>query len=51
VRCGLQSIGGCRQCKREGVRQLGNAVTPPVAEILIAALVGAIAGEPTERAA
>ena len=32
--------------KRERVRQLGNAVTPPVAEILIAALVEAITGEP-----
>jgi DNA (cytosine-5)-methyltransferase 1 len=37
--------------KRERVRQLGNAVTPPVAEILIAALVEAITGEPIELAA
>jgi DNA (cytosine-5)-methyltransferase 1 len=32
--------------KREKVRQLGNAVTPPAAEILISALVEAITGEP-----
>jgi DNA (cytosine-5)-methyltransferase 1 len=31
--------------KREKVRQLGNAVTPPAAEILISALVEAITGE------
>jgi DNA (cytosine-5)-methyltransferase 1 len=31
--------------KREKVRQLGNAVTPPAAEILIAALVEAVTGE------
>jgi DNA (cytosine-5)-methyltransferase 1 len=31
--------------KREKVRQLGNAVTPPVAEILISALAEAITGE------
>jgi DNA (cytosine-5)-methyltransferase 1 len=37
--------------KRERVRQLGNAVTPPVAEILITALVEAITGEPIEPAA
>ncbi len=37
--------------KRERVRQLGNAVTPPAAEILIAALVEAITGEPTGQAA
>jgi DNA (cytosine-5)-methyltransferase 1 len=32
--------------KRDRVKQLGNAVTPPVAEILVAALVEAITGEP-----
>jgi DNA (cytosine-5)-methyltransferase 1 len=37
--------------KRERVRQLGNAVTPPVAEILIAALVETITGEPIDPAA
>jgi hypothetical protein len=37
--------------KRERVRRLGSAVTPPVAEILIAALAEAITGEPTGRAA
>jgi DNA (cytosine-5)-methyltransferase 1 len=31
--------------KREKVRQYGNAVTPPVAEVLISALVEAITGE------
>ena len=31
--------------KREKVRQLGNAVTPPVAEVLIAALAEAVTGE------
>lgn len=35
--------------KRQRVRQLGNAVTPPVAEILISALVEAITGEELER--
>jgi DNA (cytosine-5)-methyltransferase 1 len=34
--------------KRERVRQLGNAVTPPVAEILISALVEAITNEPID---
>jgi DNA (cytosine-5)-methyltransferase 1 len=37
--------------KREKVRQYGNAVTPPVAEIIMSALVEAITGEPLERAA
>jgi hypothetical protein len=32
-------------CKREKTRQFGNAVTPPVAEMLIAALAEAIIGE------
>ncbi|GAA3172807.1 DNA cytosine methyltransferase [Nonomuraea roseoviolacea] len=36
--------------KREKVRQYGNAVTPPVAEIIVSALVEAITGEPLERA-
>ncbi|MFE4605932.1 DNA cytosine methyltransferase [Kitasatospora indigofera] len=31
------------------VRQYGNAVTPPVAELIISALVEAITGEPLER--
>ncbi len=34
--------------KRQQVKQLGNAVTPPVAEVLIAALVECITGEPLE---
>lgn len=37
--------------KRVRVRQYGNAVTPPVAEILISALVEAISGEELECAA
>jgi DNA (cytosine-5)-methyltransferase 1 len=37
--------------KREKVRQYGNAVTPPVAEIIVSALVECITGEPLERAA
>lgn len=37
--------------KRERVRQLGNAVTPPVAEILVATLVETITAEPIESAA
>ncbi|HET9893760.1 MAG TPA: DNA cytosine methyltransferase [Streptosporangiaceae bacterium] len=37
--------------KREKVRQYGNAVTPPVAEILFSALVEAISGEDLELAA
>jgi DNA (cytosine-5)-methyltransferase 1 len=37
--------------KRERVRQYGNAVTPPVAEIIVSALVEAVTGEPLERAA
>lgn len=35
--------------KRQQVRQLGNAVTPPAAEILISALVEAITGEELDR--
>jgi DNA (cytosine-5)-methyltransferase 1 len=35
--------------QREQVRQYGNAVTPPVAEVLYSALVEAITGEPLER--
>jgi DNA (cytosine-5)-methyltransferase 1 len=31
--------------KREKVKQLGNAVTPPAAEVLVAALVECITGE------
>jgi DNA (cytosine-5)-methyltransferase 1 len=37
--------------KRERVRQYGNAVTPPVAELIVSALVEAITGEALERAA
>ncbi|MBO4273119.1 DNA cytosine methyltransferase [Microbispora triticiradicis] len=37
--------------KRERVRQYGNAVTPPVAEVIVSALVEAITGEPIEAAA
>ncbi|MEU8151714.1 DNA cytosine methyltransferase [Nonomuraea sp. NPDC048901] len=39
------------EAKRDKVRLLGNAVTPPVAEIIISALVEAITGEDLERAA
>ncbi|GHC52331.1 DNA cytosine methyltransferase [Streptomyces cinnamoneus] len=35
--------------KREKVRQYGNAVTPPVAEILVSALVEAVTGAPLDR--
>ncbi|MFJ5216972.1 DNA cytosine methyltransferase [Streptomyces sp. NPDC088354] len=35
--------------KREKVRQYGNAVTPPVAEVLVSALVEAITGTALER--
>lgn len=35
--------------KREKVRQYGNAVTPPVAEILMCALVEAVTGEDIDR--
>ena len=35
--------------KREKVRQYGNAVTPPVAEVIVSALVEAIRGEEMER--
>jgi DNA (cytosine-5)-methyltransferase 1 len=34
--------------KREQVRQLGNAVTPPAARVLIAALVESITGDPID---
>lgn len=37
--------------KRDKVRQYGNAVTPPVAEVIVSALVEAITGEDLERAA
>jgi DNA (cytosine-5)-methyltransferase 1 len=36
--------------KRDKIRQLGNAVTPPVAEVLVSALVECITGEPIEAA-
>jgi len=39
---GYQVVGS----KRVKVRQYGNAVTPPVAEVIISALVEAITGEP-----
>jgi DNA (cytosine-5)-methyltransferase 1 len=39
------------EAKRDKVRLLGNAVTPPVAEIIISALVEAITGEELERTA
>ncbi len=35
--------------KRERVRQYGNAVTPPAAEVLVSALVEAVTGEPIDR--
>jgi DNA (cytosine-5)-methyltransferase 1 len=35
--------------KRERVRQYGNAVTPPVAEILVSALVETVTGAPLDR--
>lgn len=35
----------CGTAKRDRVRQLGNAVTPPVAELIVSALVEAITGE------
>ena len=34
--------------KRQRVRQYGNAVTPPVAEVLMSALVEAITGQDLE---
>lgn len=37
--------------KRERVRQYGNAVTPPIAEIIVSALVEAITGDALERSA
>lgn len=37
--------------KRQKVRQFGNAVTPPAAEVIVSALVEAITGEDLERAA
>jgi DNA (cytosine-5)-methyltransferase 1 len=36
--------------RRERVRQFGNAVTPPAAEVIVSALVEAITGESLERA-
>lgn len=44
---GYQVVGN----KRERVRMYGNAVTPPVAELIVSALVEAITGEDLERAA
>lgn len=41
----------CGSAKRDRVRQLGNAVTPPVAELIVSALVEAITGESLEVAA
>lgn len=35
--------------KRERVRQYGNAVTPPAAEVIVSALVETITGSPIER--
>ena len=35
--------------KKQRVRQLGNAVTPPVAEVIVSALVEAVTGEELER--
>lgn len=35
--------------RRERVRQYGNAVTPPAAEVIVSALVEAITGEPVEE--
>ncbi|MGI8333437.1 DNA cytosine methyltransferase [Actinomadura scrupuli] len=40
----------CGSAKRDRVRQLGNAVTPPVAELIVSALVECITGEPLEVA-
>lgn len=37
--------------KRQRVKQLGNAVTPPAAEVLVAALVECITGEPLDLTA
>lgn len=37
--------------KKDRIRLLGNAVTPPVAEVIMSALVEAITGEELERAA
>ncbi|NED08994.1 DNA cytosine methyltransferase [Streptomyces sp. SID6648] len=36
--------------KRDKVRKYGNAVTPPVAEVIVSALVEAVTGEPLEVA-
>ncbi|MGC5011386.1 DNA cytosine methyltransferase [Streptosporangium sp. DT93] len=44
---GYQVLGN----KRQRVRQYGNAVTPPVAEVIISALVEAITGQTLEVAA
>ena len=37
--------------RRERVRQFGNAVTPPAAEVIVSALVEAVDGELLERPA
>jgi DNA (cytosine-5)-methyltransferase 1 len=37
--------------RRQRVRMYGNAVTPPVAEVIVSALVEAITGEDLETAA
>jgi hypothetical protein len=37
--------------RRERVRQFGNAVTPPAAEVIVSALIEAVTGEPLERVA
>jgi DNA (cytosine-5)-methyltransferase 1 len=42
---GYQVVGN----KRDKVRQFGNAVTPPVAEVIVSALVEAISGEEINR--
>ncbi|MCP2336983.1 DNA cytosine methyltransferase [Actinomadura rupiterrae] len=39
----------CGTSKRAKVRQLGNAVTPPAAEVIVSALVEAITGHDLER--
>ncbi|MFI9824601.1 hypothetical protein ACIHFC_29730 [Streptomyces sp. NPDC052013] len=36
--------------KRDKVRKFGNAVTPPVAEVIVSALAEAVTGEPLETA-
>jgi len=42
---GYQVVGS----KRQRVRMYGNAVTPPVAEVIVSALVECITGEDLER--